>query len=106
MNYNHDGIEYVEIHDYAAMIQRSVQAVRTSIFTGNRVRKLKYRREGRRLFIPLSEYYIYPYINSGKGKDRVYHYPGPTLCEACTAGKRCTKINEEGEWNGDEACTV
>jgi len=103
MTYKDNGIEYMDIHDYANKIGRTLQAVRESVLNGNRVRKLRSKRVGRKLYIPVAEYYIYPYINSGKGTDRVYHYSldnNLLLCDACTKGQRCTKINSEGEWNG------
>jgi len=102
MTHIEDEIEYIDIHDYAVITSRTVSAVRESIINGNRVRKLKAIKKGRSYYVKKSEYYIYPYINSGKGTDKVYHFPGPTLCEACTAGKRCTKIDAAGEWNGLE----
>ena len=98
-----DGIEYVDIHEYAHMAHMTVAAIRAAIEQGNRVRKLKAIRNGFRYYIPLSEFYIYPYINKGKGKDTVKHFNlngELVICEACTEGRICTKVNDKREWNG------
>lgn len=103
MRFYKDGIEYLDIHEYAYMAHITVAAVRAAIEQGNRVRKLKAIRNGLRYYIPLSEYYIYPYINKGKGKDVVKHFTKEgelVICEACTEGTRCIKIDNKGEWNG------
>jgi hypothetical protein len=100
MTFIEDGVEYIDINEFATLTERTVQGVRDAITSGNRVRKLKAIKVRRRYYVKKSEYHIYPYINSGKGTDKVYHFPGPTLCAACTAGERCSKLNDEGEWNG------
>lgn len=107
LRYFKDGIEYIDIHEYAHMTHRTVAAVRASIVEGNRVRKMHAIRVRSLYYIPLSEYYVFPYINKGKGIDRVYHFgiDGELhLCEECTnGGHRCHKLNEKGVWNG---CTM
>lgn len=105
LRYFKNGIEYVDIHEYAHMTHRTVAAVRASIEQGNRVRKMRAIRVGSRYYIPLDEYYIFPYINKGKGADRVYHFDKDGelhLCEECTnGGGRCPKLDETGDrWNG------
>lgn len=106
LRYFKDGIEYVDIHEYAHMTQRTVAAVRASIEEGNRVRKMRAIRNGSRYYVRLDEYYVYPYINKGKGADRVYHFNKDgsfSLCEVCTnGGGRCPKLNEQGDWNGKD----
>ena len=106
LRYFKDGVEYVDIHEYAHMTQRTVAAVRASIEQGNRVRKMRAIRNGSRYYIPLDEFHVYPYINKGKGVDRVYHFNKDgqfILCEVCTnGGGRCPKLNEQGGWNGKD----
>lgn len=106
LRYFKDGVEYIDIHEYAHMTHRTVAAVRASIEQGNRVRKMRAIRVGSHYYVLKDEYYVFPYINKGKGIDRVYHFGSDGelhLCERCTnGGGRCTKTNEEGNWNGKE----
>lgn len=104
LRYFKEGREYIDIHVYAAITQRSVAAVRASIEQGNRVRKMRAIRVGSRYYILKDEFYVFPYINKGKGIDRVYHFEEDGelhLCDQCTnGGGRCPKTDEEGNWNG------
>lgn len=106
LRYFKDGREYIDIHTYAAMTQRSVAAVRASIEQGNRVRKMRAIKVRSSYFVLKDEYHVFPYINKGKGIDRVYHFGSDGelhLCERCTdGGGRCTKTDSEGYWNGNE----
>lgn len=104
LRYFKDGKEYIDIHVYAAMTRRTVAAIRASIEQGNRVRKMRAIRCGSRYYILKDEFFVFPYINKGKGIDRVYHFEEDGelhLCEQCTnGGGRCPKTDEEGNWNG------
>ena len=106
MHYIKDDHEYIDIHEYANMTHRSVAAVRASIEQGNRVRKMRAIRVGSRYYVLSDEYHVFPYINKGKGIDRVYHFGKDgelILCDQCTnGGSRCSKVDEEGYWNGQQ----
>ena len=102
-HFDEKGDEYMEMTEYANLVSRAPKTVRASICEGNRFRKLQAIREGTHLFVKKNEYYIYPYIASGKNATAVYHYDEGgnfVLCEQCTQGKRCPKIDDKGEYVG------
>ncbi len=105
-HFDENGIEYVDLNDYAVLVGRSPSAVRASVLEGNRYRKLQHIREGTHIFIRKDEYYIYPYVASGKNATVIYHYEENNklvACEECTQGKRCPKLDEKGNYIGHTA---
>lgn len=81
--------DYIHISEFASLIGHSVQSVRYLCNTGGR-RQLTHIRDGSRILIPVRELAEYPFTNSGRSNDQIYHYRSTRggyeryLCSACT----------------------
>jgi hypothetical protein len=71
-----DDIDYYIIHDFAKIVQRSVNGIRKLCFTGNRIRKMRYIRVNSTIYIPVDELQ-FPFVMGGNGAPNlreIYHY--------------------------------
>lgn len=73
-----EGKKYYPLYQFASMTCRSMSAIRHLMFTGNRIRKLRFVEEppaAGRYFIPVEEYTDFPFTSSGRfSTDNVFHY--------------------------------
>ena len=106
-HFDENGNEYIDMYDYADIVCRAPMSVRASIIEGNRFRKLRAIQVRTRFYVEKNELYIYPYIAPGKQTSAIYHYDSITgelvICEECTLGKRCLKVDENGNYIGHDA---
>ena len=73
---NIEGKEYYPLHYFAKLVNKSIGSLRYLMFTGNRIRKLKYIEEPVGKYnIPVSEYLEFPFTSTGRfASDKVYHF--------------------------------
>ena len=81
--------DYIHISEFASLLHHSVQSIRYLCGPGGR-RQMKHIRDGSRILIPTSELLEYPFTNSGRSGDQIFHYRYTRdgyeryLCSACT----------------------
>ena len=73
---NIEGKEYYPLHYFARLVNKSIGSLRYLMFTGNRIRKLKYIEEPVGKYnIPVSEYLEFPFTSTGRfAYDKVDHF--------------------------------
>ena len=81
--------DYIHISEFAELLGHSIQSVRYLCGSGGR-RQMKHIRDGSRILIPVSELSEYPFTNSGRGSDQIFHYRYTRdgyeryMCHSCT----------------------
>lgn len=101
-----DATSYISIHEFAYTVKRTVPAIRFLCQKGNMVSRLPHKYEGRHLYIPKEQLYIFPFVQKGYHKNPdILHYTdgkGLTVCRECTEGKRCPRLGDNGHWNNKQ----
>lgn len=73
---NIEGKEYYPLHYFSKLVNKSIGSLRYLMFTGNRIRKLKYVEEPVGKYnIPVEEYLEFPFTSTGRfASDKIYHF--------------------------------
>lgn len=96
----------LSVHEFAWIVNRTVPAIRNLIFNGNMIAKLPATRKGKQLLINREQLFIFPFVQPGFHKvPKVLHYTegkGLVECPECSVGLRCSRLDEDGHWNGKQ----
>lgn len=105
-----NGEDYYYLHDFAELTNRSCQAIRLAILTGNRLDKLRAEKIGESVIIPASELTRFPFCSPGKNK-RVSFYTADgqevtRVIETTEEWKLMQYIREQGKQQGIDSLVV